>query len=54
MAETLGAFLRSEINQTLANFPKYWHWLHEVKLLDASRAGMGGAGGTGLGLFAKS
>uniref|UniRef100_A0A8C0G6A4 Uncharacterized protein n=1 Tax=Chelonoidis abingdonii TaxID=106734 RepID=A0A8C0G6A4_CHEAB len=34
-----------EINQTLSDLPKFWDWLREVKLLEYSKEGMGGAVG---------
>nr|XP_020655423.1 transmembrane protein 95 [Pogona vitticeps] len=37
MEKTHRVFRVIEINQSLADFPKYWDWLHEVKMPERSR-----------------
>ncbi|KAJ7313255.1 hypothetical protein JRQ81_004539 [Phrynocephalus forsythii] len=37
MEKTHRVFRVIEINQSLADFPKYWDWLHEVKMPEQSR-----------------
>nr|XP_028559132.1 transmembrane protein 95 isoform X2 [Podarcis muralis] len=37
LEKTHRVFRVIEINQSLADFPKFWNWLHEVKIPEQSR-----------------
>ncbi|XP_060111645.1 sperm-egg fusion protein TMEM95 isoform X2 [Heteronotia binoei] len=40
LEKTHRVFRVIEINQSLEDFPKFWDWLHEVKMPELSRAAL--------------